>query len=243
MRIAAFQRFAVFDNPAQVVESLRRDLAWADRQGVDLAVFPESYLQGHAYDRSLIEERATPLDGPLLRDLLDRLSGISAMVILGLFERRSEMLFNSAVVIDRGRLLGVYAKAFPIEDGCSPGTRFPVWNKGAWRFGINICNDTNHAEASERLVEQGANLICIPINNMLRPKKAALWRGRAVEALQARARQTGCWIVSADVAGQGRDGWFSYGCTMIIRPDGTIASRAEELVEDVAIFTLPLGVA
>jgi hypothetical protein len=45
--------------------------------------------------------------------------------------------------------------------------------------------------------------------------------------------------VTADVAGQGNDGWFSYGCTVIVGPDGTIANRARELVEDVAVFDLP----
>jgi predicted amidohydrolase len=130
-------------------------------------------------------------------------------------------------------------KAYPLEDGCSPGTLYPVWNKGKWRFGINICNDTNYPQAADQLIRQGANLICAPINNMLRPKKAEIWRVRSVENLRGCARRTGCWIVSADVAGQGNDGWFSYGCTVIVQPDGTIASRTTELVEDVAVFDLP----
>jgi 5-aminopentanamidase len=71
---------------------------------------------------------------------------------------------------------------------------------------------------------------------MLRPKKAEMWRVRSVEGLRACARRAGCWVVSADVAGQGNDG---YGCTVIVQPDGTIASRTPELVEDVAVFDLP----
>ena len=238
MRVAAFQRFAVFDDPEKVGESLLRDLTWADRQGVDIALFPESYLQGHSYDRALIERRAASLDGPLVRGLLDRLSGTAATAIIGLFERRGDLIFNSAVVIEGGRVLGVYAKTFPLEDGCTPGAQYPVWDKGAWRFGINICNDTNYPQASEQLTRQGANLICAPINNMLRPEKADIWRARSVENLRARARQTGCWVVTADVTGPGNDGWLSYGCTLIVRPDGTIASRATELAEDVTVFDL-----
>ena len=149
------------------------------------------------------------------------------------------MIFNSAMVIQGGRFAGIYAKVFPIEDGCSPGTQYPVWNEGKWKFGINICNDTNYPEAARQLTRQGANLICAPINNMLRPKKAEIWRVRSVENLQVCARRTGCWVATADVAGQGNDGWFSYGCTVIIRPDGTIANRTRELVEDVAVFDLP----
>jgi 5-aminopentanamidase len=239
MRVAAFQRFAIFDDPVRVGEGVLRDLTWADKQGVDLALFPESYLQGHTYDRSLIERRAVSFDSPAVRGLLFGLSGIEATAILGLFERREGLVFNSAMVIENGCVSGVYAKAFPLEDGCSAGTQFPVWDKGKWRFGINICNDTNYPQAAEQLTNQGANLICAPINNMLRPRKAEMWRLRSVENLRACARRTGSWVVTADVAGQGNDGRFSYGCTVIVRPDGTIASRTTELVEDVAIFDLP----
>ncbi|MFI5015537.1 MAG: carbon-nitrogen hydrolase family protein [Hyphomicrobiales bacterium] len=239
MRVAGFQRFPIFDDPARVGESLLHDLTWADLQGVDLAVFPESYLQGHSYNRPLIERRAASLDSPAIRELLEGLSGIRATAILGLFERRGDLIFNSAMVIESGRLAGIYAKAFPIEDGCSPGTEYPVWNNGKWRFGINICNDMNYPQAAEQLTRQGANLICAPNNNVLRPRKAEIWRVRSVENLQACARRTGCWVVSADVAGQGDDGWFSYGCTVIVRPDGMVVSRAAELAEDVAVFDLP----
>ena len=239
MRIAAFQRFPIFDDPARVGESVLRDLTWADLQGVDLALFPESYLQGHSYNRPLIERRAASLDSPAMRELLEGLSGIRATAILGLFERRGDLIFNSAIVIESGRFAGIYAKAFPIEDGCCPGTEYPVWNNGKWRFGINICNDMNYPQAAEQLTRQGANLICAPNNNVLRPRKAEIWRVRSVENLQACARRTGCWVVSADVAGQGDDSWFSYGCTVIVRPDGMVVSRAAELAEDVAVFDLP----
>ena len=240
MRVAAFQRFAVFDDPAKVGENVLRDLTWADQQGIDLAVFPESYFQGHSYDQSLIERRALSLDSPVVCELLNNLAGIRATAILGLFERRGELIFNSAMVIQSGRFAGIYAKAFPIEDGCSPGTQYPIWNEGNWRFGINICNDMNYPEAAQQLTKQGANLICAPINNMLRPKKAEMFRARSVENLQASARRTGCWVVTADIAGPGNDAWFSYGCTVIVRPDGTIAKRARELVEDMVVFDMPV---
>lgn len=238
MRVAAFQRFARFDDAETVGASLRRDLVWADTQGIDLAVFPEAYLQGHSYDRVIIARRATTVDGPLVQTLLATLAGIQTTAILGFFEQRGSAIFNSAMVVERGAIAGVYAKAYPLEDGCTPGTDYPVWDKKAWRFGINVCNDTNHPDAAARLQAQGANLIVVPINNILRPKKADLCRELAVETLQNVARRTGCWVVSADVTGPGNHGWFSYGCTLIARPDGTVVSRAKELAEDVAVFNL-----
>ena len=46
--------------------------------------------------------------------------------------------------------------------------------------------------------------------------------------------------MSADVTGA-HDGLVSYGCTMVVRPDGTIAARLTESEEGVAVFDLPDG--
>ena len=149
-------------------------------------------------------------------------------------------MFNSAFVIEQGRIVGRFAKAYPNEPGVAAGREFPVFDRGGTRYGINICNDANHPDAAARIAEQGAGAILYPLNNMLRPEVAERWRERSVENLIARARQTGCWIASADVAGPSVAGSsgdrISYGCTAIVAPDGTIVSRVEELREGVAMW-------
>ncbi len=81
-------------------------------------------------------------------------------------------------------------------------------------------------------------MICYLLDNMPPPDTTARWRSRSVENLRARAVQTGCWIVSADVTGS-CGARLSHGCTMIVRPDGTIAARVAEGVEGVAIYDVP----
>lgn len=239
MRIAAFQRFPIFDAIEKTSDVLVRDILWADAQGIDLAIFPECFLQGHSYEEAIVRARAIVLDDAAMLALEGRLAGTRTTAVFGLFERRGEAIYNSAAIIQRGRPGGVYAKAYPIEEGCTPGRDFPVWTCAGWTFGINICNDLNFPKAAEAVTGKGAKLICCPLNMMLRPKKAEKWRGPAIENLRACALRSGCFVVSADVAGHREDGWLSYGCTAIVRPDGTIADRAAELIEDVAIFDLP----
>jgi len=237
LRVAAFQRHPRFDDVAGIGKTLLQDLEWADAKDVDLAVFPECYLQGYAIDRSTIERRALALDDMVLAGLLKRLGGIRATVILGMIERRGDAFYNSALTIKGGVLTGVYSKAHPNEQGFEPGTQFPVFEAASWPFGVNICNDANFPETAGRIANNGARLICYPLNNMLKPETAARWRGKSVENLRAIATQTGCWVASADVVGD-HAGLTSYGCTLIVRPDGEIAARATELCEGVAIFDL-----
>jgi len=96
MRVGAFQRSSIFDDPGRVIQGIARDALLADERGIDLVLFPEAYLQGHAYDRSLIEKRAVTLDGPVVALLVKCVSSIKAVLIVGLFERRGTRILNSA---------------------------------------------------------------------------------------------------------------------------------------------------
>jgi predicted amidohydrolase len=241
LRVAAFQREPKYDDVAGVIERTHEDLQWCDTQGVDLAVFPECYLQGLATELTRIEQRALSTDDPIVKQMLERFSSIRATVILGIVERRDTKFYNSAMIISAGRIVGVYSKTHPNEQGFEAGTEFPVFEVSGWKFGINICWDSNFPEASQRIADQGARLLCYPLFNMLRPPNADLHRERTVECFKARALQTGCWVVSADVVGR-ITGYhaneMSYGCTCIVGPDGEVVARATELREDIAMFDL-----
>ena len=238
MRVAAFQRLPAYDDIQAGGDALLADLQWADTQKVDLALFPEAHLGGHAYQASTIERRALDLQGDAVRHLLARLAAIRTTAIVGLFERRLEGICNSAVVIHHGRIVGSYAKAHPNEEGVVAGAAFPVFECAPRPFGINICNDANHPMAAQALADAGAALICYPLNNLLRPDVAERWRERHIANLQARARQTGCWILSADAAGE-HGGLIGYGCTALVSPDGEVVARAHDLSDDVLVYDLP----
>jgi predicted amidohydrolase len=238
VRIAAFQRHAIFDNLDHVCDVLERDLCWAASQGIQIALFPEAFLLGHSYDPQVIAARAARLTNGGLEMLCSRLAWADPTVIVGAFERRGDLVTNSAFVIEHGRVIGRYAKAYPNEPGVVAGTEYPVFRRSGLCYGINICNDANQPTAAQRLADQRTSLILYPLNNMLPPETAAQWRRRSIDTLQARARQTGCWVALGDVTGRHGQS-MCYGCTVIISPDGTIVSCAREEHEDAALYKLP----
>lgn len=233
MRVAAFQRLQVLDDAPAVIARIVDDLSDASLHA-DLAIFPECHLLGHSYDPTTIDARAIDVEDSRWRAVLAPLAPIATTIVLGTFERRADGVTNSALVIERGRIVGRYAKRHPNEPGVTAGNASPIFDRDGVRYGVNICNDANDPGAAQVLADQGATVICYPLDNMLSPATAAKWRSRSVDNLRARARQTGCWIVSADVTGS-RGALLSHGCTMIIRPDGTIAARVAENVEGIAI--------
>jgi predicted amidohydrolase len=238
MRIAAVQCRPLFDDADQTIATIVARLRWAEAEGVDLLLFPEAWLLGHAYDAAVIRARADSASTHALPALCARIAGFPTTLVVGAFECVGAQLSNSAVVIEAGRIIGRYAKAHPNEDGVTPGTALPVFARSGVRYGINICNDANFTDAAAQLTDRGATLILYPLNNLLRPETAARWREKSLANLVARARETGCWVASADVAGTAGD-CLSYGCTTVLSPTGDVMARVPELAEGVALFDLP----
>ncbi|MFZ6875916.1 carbon-nitrogen hydrolase family protein [Undibacterium sp. Di27W] len=237
LRIAAFQRYPIFDDLQKTIAQLCTDLRWCQGQGIDLAVFPESYLLGYASDAATIAQRALPTDRPPFTQMLQEMSGFDTDLILGFFEQGAAGIYNAAAVIRQGQLMGLYAKRHPRERGVLAGHASPVFEKAGYCYGINICNDANYPEYAAELRQQGARLLCYPLNNMLAPATAELWRSKSVDNLRLRAMETGCWVVSADVVGRHEDK-ISHGCTCIVAPDGSIVARVAEGSEGVIVFDI-----
>lgn len=237
IRIAAFQRRPIHDDIGEVTRRMLDDLRRCAAQGVQLAIFPECYLQGYTTDARTIARRAVAVDSVPFRRFASALSALPVDALIGFIERRAEGYYNSAAVLRGGALLGVYAKNHPNEQAFLPGGDSPAFETGRLRYGINICNDANFSESAQRLTALGARLICYPLNNMLRAATAEAWRERSVANLRARAVETGCWVVSSDVVGSEGDR-ISHGCSCIVRPDGTVAARVPEDAEGVVMHDI-----
>lgn len=217
----------ILDDARAACAAVAADVSWAASQGADLAVFPETYLHGHSYDRETIACRARTLTDPEVRGLAESLSGFPVTVVAGMFERRGNSLRNVALVLRSGEIAGIYAKARPNEDGVEAGEDMPVFDADGFRFAINICNDANDPDLARRARKGGASMLCYPLNNVLPPATANRWRERSTGNLVARARETGCWAVSSDVSGTCGTR-MSFGCTAIVSPDGEIRARVPE---------------
>ncbi len=237
IRVAAFQRRPRFDDIGATLEHLSADIQWCDNHDVALAVFPECYLQGHASDNPTIISRALSPGSQTFKDALSALASFQTTIVLGVIEKRGTDFYNSAAVISNGIVLGTYAKSHPNEQGFKAGTDYPVFETSGWRFGINICHDANFPDAALNIGQQGARLICFPLNNMLLPQTASKWRRKSLENLQNRAIETGCWVVSSDGVGTHGEK-ISYGCTCIIQPDGQVVKRVAEGIEGNIVFDL-----
>ena len=196
----------------------------AERVGADLVCYPECFLQGYIVDEVKTREIAIDLSSEAFASLLRRVSAIKPMLVVGLVELSGEHLFNAAVVVKRGEVLGVYRKSrlLPREQLVfMPGDDFPVFKTNGMTFGINICYDLNFPECARAVADAGASLIVCPCNNMLRYQNAERWKEKHNPIRARRAVETNMWLLSSDVTGE-REGRISYGPTALIDPEGSV---------------------
>lgn len=241
VRIAAAQTPEFRADPEAALAWAEATAAEADAAGAALLVFPEAYLQGYLTEPQQARVCAIDLASEAFAAVLKRLAPFRTTLILGLIEAEGERLYNSAVVLRGGRLLGRYRKAHLLkgEQVFTAGNAAPLFEAGGLSFGINICHDTNFPEAARAVAEQGGRLIVCPANNMMGRAAAEQWRERHNAIRAERCRETGLWLISADVTGE-REGRVAWGPTAVLDPDGATAAQLPLERPGLLLFDLPL---
>src|SRR5205085_10957778 len=169
---------------------------------------------------------ALNLSSSAFEKILKQLAKYKPVIVVGLIEEERGNLFNTAVVIKKGRLIGKYRKTHLLEGEriFRAGTEYPIFEVNGLKFGINICYDTQFAESAANLSEQGAKFILCPSNNMMRYETAEKYKNLHHEMRIERVKENKVWLLSADVTGE-RDGRIAYGPTSAINPDGEVVAQ------------------
>jgi 5-aminopentanamidase len=175
----------------------------AGPQGADLLLFPECFLQGYLVTEAHLRRHALDLGSTRFRSVAARFADVMPVLVVGVIERCGSKLYNSAVVLEHGKVAGVYRKThlIPGEALFDKGNEYPVFAVKGLRYGINICYDTQFAGSAAGIAAQRARVLLVPAQNMMRHQAAAAARG---VSLLAQADRTGRrpengWLVAVPV--------------------------------------------
>ena len=214
--------------------------ACAKTEGASLLCFPECFLSGYLTDETPARLNALDLTSPAFEAVLNRLPKTGPMIVMGLIEVEDGRLFNTAIVVDHGVLIGRYRKVHLLsgEQIFDAGSDSHIFEIAGLRFGINICYDTNFPEAARKVAHLGASLILCPANNMHRRKTAEALKDVHNSVRGERCRETGLWLVSADVTGE-RDGRISWGPTAVLNPAVEVVAQLPLEKAGLLVFDIP----
>src|SRR5689334_12574433 len=240
VRIGAAQTVEFREDIEAALNCVADVAARAEAEGASLLCFPEGFLQGYLTDEMLARRNALDLTSPAFEAVLNRLPKTGPMMVIGLIEVEEARLFNTAIVVDHGALIGRYRKVHLLggEQIFDAGSDSPVFETSSLRFGVNICYDTCFPEAARKVADLGASLIVCPANNMHHRKTAEALRNEHNSVRAERCRETGLWLVSADVTGE-RDERISWGPTAVLNPSGDVVAQLPLEETGLLIFDIP----
>ena len=210
-------------------------------------MLPELASSGYVFaNEDEAAASAEPLDGPFVTALQAACVQSGCVVVAGLNELDGTHRYNSAVIVGRDGLLGVYRKVHLFNDEKTwfvPGDELVVAETAAGTVGVVICYDLRFPEAARALALAGAEIIAVP-TNWVASFKRTVWDDRGyVQAnylAMATAGQSGVVLACADRVGVERDVRF-IGASIIAGPDGwPVAGPASRDAEELLIADVDL---
>lgn len=155
----------VDDGWGRAVESARE----AAVGGAQLIVLPELSTSGYVFrDSTEVSTAAVDASDDRFRELRAVSEAHRTVVVVGFAERADGGPYNSAVVLDEGRVLGVYRKGHLWDEEkrwFSPGESGPLLVRThIGMVAVLICYDLEFPESVRRARESGADVIAAPVN-------------------------------------------------------------------------------
>lgn len=202
----------------------------------DIVLFPETFLQGYFSEESMARKGALDL---METNIFNGLSNLKPTIILGLNEKCDDKIYNTAAIIENGKVIGKAQKfsTYPPYNYYSLSDEFPVFEKNGVRYGICICCDINYTKPAETLAKHGAQIIFVPMWNIIKRTHSLLPHMHNKAHLQSKATENKVWLVCSDVISSS-DLETGVGASCIIDPYGTVVSTAQPLTENLIIYNI-----
>ena len=233
----AVAQFAPGDDTEANLAEITRLTELATGRGARLVVFPEysSYFTPQpGADRV---DAAQSVRGPFTGALAALADRLGVHIVAGMIERieGESRVANTVVavaphhgVVARYRKLHLY-DAFGQRESewVAPGEIAPpeLFEAGGLTFGLQTCYDARFPEVTRRIVDAGADVVCMPAEWVRGPLKEAHWRVLTT----ARALENTIYVAAADHAPP-----VGAGNSMIVDPMGVEVATIGEAT-DVAI--------
>ena len=141
---------SILIDPNENLRQVEKACKIAHKDGARLLLLPECMLTGHGGHRPTVEKNAEPVpEGPLSQAVLKMSEKYQLCIVVGISERADGVVYNSQMVVDKGKYLGAQRKINLSSDEWrlfAEGQSVEVFDIGDVRFGITICYDNSFPE-------------------------------------------------------------------------------------------------
>ena len=225
------------------IAKLREARDWAAAQGADLLMTSELYLCAYPTEDLVLK----PSFQDSLRSALERLAAETGdggpALLIGLPWRSEGKLYNAAVLLDGGRVLGTCFKHDLPNYGPFDEKRVfsqgplpePLLFRGV-QLGVMICEDMWTPSVAAHLKKQGAEILLVPNGSPFELGKTETRRKLAL----ARVKETGLPLAYVNQCG-GQDELVFDGASFALNAKGGLVASLPAWEEKTAVLQLVKG--
>ncbi|MEK4029175.1 carbon-nitrogen hydrolase family protein [Pseudobacillus sp. FSL P4-0506] len=185
----------------------------------DLILFPETFIMGFP-SPEVARTLAEPLDGPLVKHLERKAREANTSIVVGLYEKEGENIYNTTILVGPTGLLLSYRKTHlwvGEEAVVNPGNCFRSCGWQDTKVGLLICYDIEYPETARAVASMGTELLLVTDGN---------WDGPVHRvAVQARAQDNQMFVALTNRLGELEEITFCGG-SIVVDPYGRIIAEA-----------------
>lgn len=138
----------------------------------DLIILPELSSNGYLFEnRDELSKTAENIkDGIFINGISEISKEYNTSIIAGFAEKFEDKIYNSAVIIDKGNIKGIYRKIHLSDfekkffDSGDINNADLIFNINGINISVQICFDLWFNEISRKQILNGSNLICVLAN-------------------------------------------------------------------------------
>lgn len=208
----------------------RKAVGEALARGSDFLVLPETFLSGYSTPEKM-RQGARRLADPQVQAFIAESAKHQMVVIVGIARMTEEGIYNTALVIQGGKLLGTYDKIM-LTGGDRDKLKFlrgkemPVFDAHGVRFAVIICHDSSFPHPAMIARLKGAEILFSPHYNDIPEQNMDAHRRWVRNCHLGIACQFKMAVARANVVAKDKGG-LGYGDSFIISPRGDFLAEAD----------------
>lgn len=156
---------SILADPSENLNRVRSVCLTAEQAGARLLFLPELMLTGHGGHPKMYQNAEPVPDGPLCQEIIKLSARHNLCICVGMAELAHDLVYNSQIVVDQGKYLGLQRKInLSGDEYCffAAGETIARFDIGDVRFGITICYDNHFPEIAVIHSLQHAELVLAP---------------------------------------------------------------------------------
>jgi len=139
------------------------------KQNCELLILPELSLCGYLFNNrnALLECAETVPAGASTQRMIILSKEYSCTIVFGLAEKENGKIYNTAVIVSKGKYIGKYRKIHLTDFEkklFDRGTENLVFEVAGIKIGVQICFDLWFPEVSREQLRMGADILCALAN-------------------------------------------------------------------------------